>query len=57
MKTKHVTLYQIYDQEGNKKLEPFHVYESAVYMNEFCNINGIIEEIEMPITEFLNKKN
>lgn len=56
MKTKHVTLYQIYDQQGNKKLEPFHVYESSVYMNEFCNINGIIEEIEMILEDYLTKE-
>lgn len=56
MKPQYVTLYQIYDQEGNKKLKPFHVYESAVYMNEFCNINGVIEEIEISIEEYLPKE-
>ena len=55
MKTKHVTLYQIYDKHGNKKLQPFHVYEAAVYMTELCGINGIVEEIEMSLKDCLIK--
>lgn len=57
MKTKYVTLYQIYDRNGNKKLQPFHVYEAAVYMNKLCDINGIVEEIEISLEDYLTKEN
>lgn len=54
LKPKFLTIYQIYDINGNKVYEPFYSRESAEFMKEFSAIDGQIDEIEV---EFVLNKN
>lgn len=54
MKPKFLTIYQIYDINGNKVYEPFYSLESAEFMKEFSAIDGQIDEIEV---EFVPNRN
>jgi hypothetical protein len=49
-KTKIIPMYQIYDDQGNKRYEPFYCQESAEYMMQYSGITGQVIEIE---TEFI----
>ena len=47
MSQKFLTIYQIYDINGNNAYEPFYSLESAEFMKEFSAIDGQIDEIEV----------
>lgn len=54
---KFITLYQIYDDQGNKKYEPFYHQESAEYMMQYSGITGQVIEVETEFTPTPSKSN
>lgn len=57
MKIKFITLYQIYDDQGNKRYEPFYCQESAKYMMQYLGITGQVIEVETEFTAAPSKSN
>lgn len=54
MSQKFLTIYQIYDINGNKAYEPFYSLKSAEFLKEISAIDGQIDEIEVEVVPNIN---